>query len=158
LFWKHTALAKFGGGWKGMPLLHISAFLCFLFSFQTEQFQSTKLLLWQELASTMMKHQINFVSWPNLIFPEIQSPSSNAFLKLHYRLHLRARKTRWPWFFHNGMLHCLSYRLENSRDKQLHHIPMDVQSSPFAPWPYCQFIPLLSGSLLSYKNQTKPNL
>ena len=70
-----------------MSLLHISVLLCFLFSSQTEQFQSTKLLLWQELASTMMKHQINFVSWPNLIFPEIQSPSSNAFLKLHFSIY-----------------------------------------------------------------------
>ena len=109
-----------------MPLLHIFVILCFLFSSQTEQFQRTELLLWQELASIMMKHQINFVSRPNLIFPEIQYPSSNAFLKLHCRLHLRARKTRWPWFSHNGMLHCLSYRLENSRDHQLHHIPVDV--------------------------------
>lgn len=138
-----------------MPLLHISVLLCFLFSSQTEQFQRTKLLLWQELASTMMKHQINFVSWPNLIFPEIQSPSSNAFLKLHCRLHLRARKTRWPWFIHNGMLHCLSYRLENSRDHQLYHTPKDVQSSPFAPWPCCQFIPLLSE--VSSHTKTKQN-
>lgn len=121
----------------------------FLSSFQTEQFQRIELLLWQDLASTMMKHQINSVSWPNLIFPKIQSPTSNAFLKLHCRLHLRAKKMRWPWFSHNGLLHCVGYRLENSKDT-IYIKSLWMYTVQHILWPYCQFIPTLNGSLLQY--------
>ena len=148
------------GGWKGMPLLHISMFcgvfhlfVCFVFF--PEQFQRIELLLWHDLASTMMKHQINSASWPNLIFPEIQSPTSNAFLKLHCRLHLRARKTRWPRFSHNGLLHSVGYRLENSRDT-IYITLLWMYTVQHTLWSYCQFIAMLNGSLLQYKKKNQP--
>lgn len=152
------------GGWKGMPLLHTSMFcgvlffcLFFLSSFQTEQFQRIELLLWQDLASTMMKHQINSVSWPNLIFPEIQSPTSNAFLKLHCRLRLRAKKMSRPWFSRNGLLHCGGYRLENSKDT-IYIKSLWMYTVQHILWPYCQFIPTLSGSLLQYTKKKQKTL
>lgn len=101
--------------------------------------------------------QITSVSWPNLIFPEIQSPTSNAFLKLHCRLRLRAKKMRWPWFSHNGLLPCVGYRLENSKDT-IYIKSLWMYTVQHILWPYCQFIPTLSGSLLQYTKKKQKTL
>lgn len=135
-------------GWKGMPLLHIPM----LFVFLVFAFFPDWTILKDRAASFCKIWPVQWCSWLNLIFLEIQSPTSNAFLKLHCKLHPRARKTRWQGFPITGLLHCaIDWRTRGSTIFVTSLWMYRVQPAVNALWPYCQFIPTINESLPQYK-------